>query len=122
MPTTSTRTQMDHQRKDNIEPEGTLQWNCPKMSMMKKILTAQIRKEIYYLLASPGLLPEEQKGCRKGSRATAELLYIDQHILNKNKTRRKNVISWINYKKVYDIFLQSWIINNLKYTKYQMKS
>ena len=53
---------------------------------MWKILTAQILEEIYYSLQSRGLFPEEQKGCRKGSRGTAELLYIDQHILNESKT------------------------------------
>ena len=50
------------------------------LPVMWKILTAQIREEIYYSLTSRGLFPKEQKGCRKGSRDTAELLYIDQHI------------------------------------------
>ena len=64
--------------------------------MMCKILTAQIRKNIYYLLRSRGLFPDELKGCRKGSRGTAELLYVDQHILNETKTRRKNLaMAWI---------------------------
>ena len=51
------------------------------LPMMWKISIAQIREEIYYSLISRGLFPEEQKGCCKGSRGTAELLYIDQHIL-----------------------------------------
>ena len=46
------------------------------------------------------------------------LLYIDQHILNKSKTRRKNLpMAWINNKKAYDTVLQSWIINYLKMYK-----
>ena len=46
---------------------------------------------------------------------TAELLYIDQHILNESKTRRKNLaMAWIDYKKAYDMAPQSWIINFLK--------
>ena len=56
---------------------------------MWKILTAQIREEIYYSLTSSGLFPDEQKGCRKGSRGIVELLYIDQHILNESRNRRK---------------------------------
>ena len=52
-----------------------------KTQMMWKILTAQIREEIYSSLTSRGLFPEEQKGCCKVSRGTGELLYIDQHIL-----------------------------------------
>ena len=36
---------------------------------------------------------------------------IDQHIL-KSKTRQKNLaMTWIDYKKAYDMVQQSWIIN-----------
>ena len=88
------------------------------LPMMWKILTAQIREVIYYSLISRGLFPNEQKGCRKGSRGTAELLYIDKHVLNKSKNRRKNLaMAWIGYKKAYDMVPQSWIINCLKIYK-----
>ena len=59
------------------------------LPMMWKILTAQIRENIYYSLISRGLYPNKQKGCGKGSRGTADLLYIDKHILNASKNRRK---------------------------------
>ena len=82
------------------------------LPVMWKIFMAQIRVEIYYSLTSRGLFPEEQKGCGKGSRGTAELLYIDQQILNESKTRRKNLaIAWI------DMVPQSRIINCLKIYK-----
>ena len=87
---------------------------------MGKILTAQIREDIYYSLTSRGSFPEEQKECRKGSRGTAELLffYIDQYILNESKTRRKNLaMARIDYKKAFDMVPQSWIINYLKMYK-----
>ena len=85
---------------------------------MWKISTAQIREEINYSLTSRGLFPEEHKGYRKGSRGTAELLYIDQHILNESKTRRKNLsMAWIDYKKAYVMVPHSWIINCLKIYK-----
>ena len=88
------------------------------LPMILKILTAQIRKEIYYSQTSCGLFPEEQKGCCKGSRGTAELLYVDQHILNESKNRWKNLaMAWIDYKKAYDTVPQSWIINCLKMYK-----
>ena len=68
--------------------------------IMWKILTAQIRAEIYCLLTGRGLFPVEQKGCRKGSCGIAELIYIDQNILNESLTRRKNLaMAWIDYKK-----------------------
>ena len=61
---------------------------------------------------------KKQKGCRKGSRGTAELLYVDQHILNESKTRWKNLaMAWIDYKKAYDMVPQNWIINCLKMYK-----
>ena len=94
---------MDDQRIDHIDTKRPKQrkhlkqlqtQNLPKR--MWKILTAQIREEIYYSLTIRGLFPDEQKGCCKGSRGTAELLYIDQHILNENKTRRKNLaVAWV---------------------------
>ena len=69
------------------------------LSMMWKILTDRIRKEVYYSLTSRGLFPEEQKECCKGSRSTGELLYIDQHNFNESKTRRENIaMAWIDYK------------------------
>ena len=75
---------------------------------MWKTLTAQVREKIYYSLTSRRLFPDLQKGCRKGSRGTADLLYIDQHILNESKTRRKNLaMAWIDYKKAYDMVRQS---------------
>ena len=116
---------MDDQRKDHIDPEGPKQITAPNnyrpltcLPMMWKILTAQIREEIYYLLTSHGLFPGEQKGYRKGFRGSALLLYIDQYILNESKTRRKNLaMAWIDYKKEYHIVSQSWIINCLKMYK-----
>ena len=77
------------------------------LPIMWKILTAQIWEEIYYSLTSRGLFPGEQKGCCKGSRGTEELLYIDQHILNENKIKWKNLaMAWTDYKKAYDMVLQ----------------
>ena len=76
------------------------------------------REDIFYSLTSRGLFPEEQKGCWKGSSGTEQLLYIDQHILNEIKTRRKNLLmAWIDNKKASGKVLQSWIINWLKMYK-----
>ena len=73
---------------------------------------------IYYSLISRSLFPDEQKGCCKGPRGTAVLLYIDQHILNESRTKRKNLaMAWIDNKKAYDMVPHSWIINSLKMYK-----
>ena len=106
---------MDDQRKDYINPKGPKERDCSKnyrpitcLPMMWKILTAQIREKLYYSLTSRGLFPYEQRGCRKGSTGTGELLYIDQHILNESQTRQKNpAIAWIYYKKAYDMVPQN---------------
>ena len=50
------------------------------LPMMWKILTAQIREEIYYSLTRRSLFLEEQKGCRKGSRRHSGVtLYRSTH-------------------------------------------
>ena len=80
------------------------------IAMMWKILTSQISEEIYDSLTSHRLVPKEQKGCHNGSRATGELLYIDQHIVNERKTKRKNL-------SLFVVNPQSLIINCLKMYK-----
>ena len=60
------------------------------------------------------LLPEEQKGCSKGSRGTNDLLYIDRAVVKEVKSRNKNLVMvWIDYKKAYDMIPHSWIIECL---------
>ena len=88
---------MDDQIKDHIDPKNPNKGTAPNnyrpitcLPIMRKILIAQVREEIYYLLTSCRLFSEEQKGCRKGSRGITVLLYIDQHILSGSKIRRKN--------------------------------
>ena len=126
MPTRSTRTRMDDQRKGNIDPKGPNQRNYPKQLQTHYLPTNDVEninktnkeREIYNSLISRGLFPEEQKGCRNWYRGTEELPYIDQHILNESKTTRKNLaMAWIDYKKAYDMSPQSWMINCLKMYK-----
>ena len=105
---------MNDQKKDNPDPErphrkGTAHNNNRPIKcllMTWKILTAQIRMEIYYLLISHGVLPEEQKGCRKVTKGTVDLLYID-HILKGGKTRKNVIMAWIDNKKAYNMVTQS---------------
>ena len=70
--------------------------------------------QIYAHLDQEKLLPEEQKGCRKGSRGTNDLLYIDKAVIKEVKSRNKNLaMAWIDYKKAYDMVPHSWIIECL---------
>ena len=87
------------------------------LPVMWKIFTAQIREEIYHSLTSRGLFPDEEKRCCKGSRGTAELLYIDQHSKWEQNQTEKRAIGRIVYKKAYDMVPHSLIINSLKMYK-----
>ena len=50
------------------------------------------------------MLPEVQKGCRKVSRGTNDLLYVDRAVIKKVKSRNENLaMAWIDYKKAYDM-------------------
>ena len=67
---------------------------CPIacLPLMWKILTDVITEEVYKSLEEREILSEEQKGCRKGSRGTNDLLYVDKQILGEVKTKRKNIL------------------------------
>ena len=56
------------------------------------------------------LLPEKKKGCRKRSRGTNDLLDIDRAVIREVKSTKKNLaMTWIDYKKAYDMVPHSWI-------------
>ena len=81
---------------------------------MWKLLTDVIADQIYAHLDQETLLPEEQKGCRKGSGGTNDLLYIDRALIKEVKSRNKNLaMAWIGYEKAYDMVPHSWIIECL---------
>ena len=81
---------------------------------MWKLLTGVIADQTYAHLDQDKLLPEEQKGWRKGSRGTNNLLYIDRAVIKEAKSRNKNLaMAWIDYKKAYDMVPHSWIIECL---------
>ena len=64
------------------------------------------------------IIIEKQKGYNSGTRGRGDLLYIDQHILEETKTRRKNVtMTRIDSKKAYGMVLQTWMIKCLKMYK-----
>ena len=81
-----------------------------------KLLTGVFVDQIYAHLDQEKLLPEEQKGCRKGSKRTNDLLSIDRAVIKEVKSRNKNLpMAWIDYKKACDIVPHSWIIECLDF-------
>ena len=84
------------------------------LSFMWILLTGVIADQIYAHLDQAKLLPEEQEGCRKGSRGTNDSLYIDRAVIKEVKSRNKNLaMAWIDYKKAYDMFPHLWTIKCL---------
>ena len=84
------------------------------LPLMWKLLTGVISDQIYVHLDQAKLLPEELKGCRKGSRGTNDLIYIDRAVFKEIKSRNKNLaMAWIDYKKAYDLVPHSWTIECL---------
>ena len=58
---------------------------------MRKLLTGVIAEEIYNYLEQEKILPEEQKGCKRGSRRTKDQLLIDNTVLKDCKKRHTNL-------------------------------
>ena len=80
------------------------------LPLMWKLLTGMIAEEMYTYLHRENLLPEEQKGCRRGSRGTKDQLLIDKTVLRDCRRRHTNLaMAWIDYKKAYDFVPHSWI-------------
>ena len=78
--------------------------------LMWKLLTGVIPEEMYNYLEREKILPEEQKGCKRGSRGTKDQLLIDKTILKDCKKRHTNLsMVWIDYRKAYDLVPHSWV-------------
>ena len=58
-----------------------------------KLMTGILAEEIHAFLSTEIGLPEEQKGCRKNSRGTIDLLFIDKTILREVKMRKEEFIN-----------------------------
>ena len=61
------------------------------LPLMWKLLTGVVADQIYATLDQERLLPEEQQGCRKGSRGPNDLLYIDRTVSKEVKPRYTNL-------------------------------
>ena len=56
------------------------------LPLMWKLLTSVIADQIYAHLDEKKLLPEEHKGCRKGSRGTNDVLYTGRAVIKEVKS------------------------------------
>ena len=63
---------------------------------MWKLLTELIAEEMYNYLERDKILPEEQKGCKRGSHGRKDQLLIDKTVLIDCKKRQTNLsMAWI---------------------------
>ena len=82
---------------------------------MLELLPGSIAEEMHTYLekiirGKENLLPEEQEGCKHGSRGTKYQLFIDKTVLKDCEKRHTNLaMSWIDYKKAYHFIPHGWI-------------
>ena len=78
------------------------------LPLMQKLLTGVIAEEMYNYLEREKILPEEQKGCKRGSRGTKDALLIDKTVLQDCSKRHTN-LSMLDYRKAYHLVPHSWV-------------
>ena len=77
-----------------------------------------IAESIYNFLDVNDKLAPEQKGCKKKSRRTKDQFLIDKTILRDCRKRHTNLeITWIDYKKAYDMVPHPWILERLEHVQ-----
>jgi hypothetical protein len=60
-------------------------------------------------------MPKEQKWCCRGSKRCIAQLLISKAILQKCKSKKKNIcMAWRDYQKTFDSMPHSWIIRSLE--------
>ena len=85
------------------------------LPIMWKLLTGIMGEKLHQHLEKNGLLADEQKGCRKGSRGTKDQLIVDKAILKNCRRRLINLsMAWVDYRKAYDMVPHSWILKCLE--------
>ena len=71
--------------------------------MWKLFYRKLLAEEMYGYIERKGLLPDEQKGCGRGSQGTKDQLLIDKTLLRDCKRRHTNLaMVWVDYRKAYD--------------------
>ncbi|KAL1447369.1 hypothetical protein WDU94_013907 [Cyamophila willieti] len=85
------------------------------LPVMYKLLTSILKKKIYQHLEENAILPQEQRGCLKGSYGCKDLLLIDKIITEDSYKNKKNLsMCWIDFMKAYDCVSHEWIEEVLK--------
>ena len=79
------------------------------LSTTWKLLTSIISNVINDHPSDKGLIPWEQKGCKRESRGMKNLLLIDKMIMKHAKRKQRNLrMTRIDYKNAYNSVPHSW--------------
>lgn len=82
---------------------------------MWKLLTGKDPETMYRYLERNGVVPHEQKFCKRKGRDTVSLILMEKTVSRGFKRRETNLaMSWIDYRKVYDMIPHSWIMGRMK--------
>ena len=116
MHTISRRTRMDDQRKKKTSwSRRTPQKNNPKQLQTHNVPNSYLenangtnKKGDIWFVNMPRLVPWGIESMPRVKQRHRRELYIDQHILNERRKRRKmQAMAWIDNKKAYDMIPQS---------------
>ena len=100
--------------KDTTAPKNYRPITC--LLTIYKILTSTTSNRIYdHLQKKNNIMPEEQKGCRKGSRECKDQLLISKMLMEQKRT--KETSAWVDYRKTFDSVPHSWIARVLELFK-----
>lgn len=103
--------------KNTEQPQNYRPITC--LTTTYKVLTSIIASRCYQHLDVNNILPEEQKGCKKGSYGCKDQLLINKMIMEDCFKKRKNLsMAWVDYQKAFDSVPHSWIIETLKIYKF----
>ena len=81
------------------------------LNLIWKLPTGIIRDRTFEHLKKNRLLPKEQKGSRRKCQGAKDQHVIDKCILQSCSKRKTNLsMTWVDYKKFYDMVPHSWII------------
>ena len=113
VPTSMTKGKTTLIQKDPEKGNGASNYHfITCLPLMWKLLTSVLAEKVYAHLSEKNMLPNEQKGCRKGMKVQ---LLIDKQILKHCKKHQHNLaMGWTDYKKGYDMVPHGWMIEAMK--------
>ena len=125
MPTRSTRIRMDDQKKNHVDPKGLNKSDPPKQLQIHDLPIDHVEninstnEGIDLLLANKPQIFSwgAERMPQRIRRHCSVTLHRSLHPLRDQDRAENLVMAWIDYKKLYDMFPLSWIINGLKMYK-----